>query len=241
MCYSFHKKVVLATDTKAIACELSCGRWHCPDCGNARFKRWFEIFKNLSEMSCHFEIAVFTDKKARESFARKLRRHHCHHITVRIGNVYEIFHTPIYDNRQYKPDRSKRLTPKRMLAHAEMLLKRAMKVQEKVRITASQYIPRPSLFGRKPSEKWIPVAITPLSIEEIGRRMSRAGYPQVDICEVFPVNRLEAVVGEDFEISAVASKKFNRDFSLRHQRTSVDSEASLIDGKASPIGTSRAA
>lgn len=142
MCYSFHKKAVVAKDSKAITCELSCHNWHCKDCGKVKQRAWLERFKNFAELACHFEITVHRSKLARDSFVRKLRRHYCHYMIVRIDNRYEIFHTPIYGNCQFKPDRSKWFTPAKMLWNAKSLLDMAVSVKHHVRITASRSVPK---------------------------------------------------------------------------------------------------
>lgn len=231
MCYSFHQKVVVANNSNAIACELSCHRWHCRDCGKVKQKAWLERFKNLAELACHFEITVRHTKRERNSFTRKLRRNFCHYIVVRIDKRYEIFHTPIYGNRQYKPNRSLWMTPKKMLEQAKMILDMAVSAKHDVRITASQLIPKPLSLRNSQAGTWVTVAKTPLSIEEINRRIKRGGFSQIELGEVFPVHRLEAVIGEDFELTAVGSQQLKDVFAFSVPGTGeVGEEWSHRDG-----------
>lgn len=233
MCYSFHKKAVVAKDSKAIACELSCHNWHCKDCGKVKQRAWLERFKNFAELACHFEITVHCSKLDRDSFVRKLRRHFCHYMIVRIDGRYEIFHTPIYGNCRFKPDRSKWFTPAKMLWNAKRLLDMAVSVQHHVRITTSRSVPKPLSMRNSREEKWVTVAKTPLSIEEMNRRISRAGYSEIQLGEVFPLYRIGAVIGEDFQLSALASKQFQDVFALIQPRTLE----APCETEAQPIGT----
>lgn len=236
MCYSFHQKVVVANNSKAIACELSCHRWHCRDCGKVKQKAWLERFKNLAELACHFEITVRHTKRERNSFTRKLRRNFCHYIVVRIDNRYEIFHTPIYGNRQYKPNRSLWMTPKKMLEQARMILDMAVSSKHDVRITASRLIPKPLLLRNSQAGTWVTVAKTPLSIEEMNRRIKRAGFSQIELGEVFPVHRLEAVIGEDFELTSVGFQQLKEVFAFSGLRTSEVGEDCSYGNTPTPIG-----
>lgn len=219
MCYSFHQKVAVTKNSQAIVCELSCHRWHCKDCGKIKQKAWLERFKNLAELACHFQITVLQTKRDRDSFARKLRRNFCHYIVVRIDKRYEIFHTPIYGNRQFKPDRSTWMTPKKMLEHARMILDMAVSVKHNVRVTASRLIPKPLSLRNSQEGSWVTIAKTPLSIEEMNRRIKRAGFSEIALGEVFPVHRLGAVIGEDFEVSAIVFPQLKDVFASSQPRT----------------------
>lgn len=80
------------------------------------------------------------------------------------------------------------------------------------------------------------IAKTPLSIEEMNRRMSRAGFGTIELGEAFPVHRIAAVIGEDFQLSASVSQKLRDVFSsIRIQTSGVDEQFD-DDQTLNPIG-----
>lgn len=204
MCYSFKQKIVVAHNSKAIACELSCKCWNCKECGPKREKEWLERFKMFSEESVNFEITYCKNEKERNALTQRLARNKIHFITIRVGNSFEVVHTPIPENRQYKPDRSTWMKHSKMLENVKLILQRAMKDGISIRITASTGVPK---VKQKP-KKWVLVTQTPISIEEMNRRLAKHFETSIYLGVPFSASKIAALIGDDFQLSRLESVCF---------------------------------
>lgn len=233
MCYSFHHKVVVVHDSQAIAGEINCKRWNCKECGPKRAKEWLERFKMFSEESVNFEITYCKNEKERNALTQRLARNKIHFITIRVGDSFEVVHTPIPENRQYKPDRSTWMKHSKMLENVRLILQRAMKDGLSIRITASTGVPK---VKQKP-KKWVLVTQTPISIEEMNRRLAKHFETSIYLGVPFSASKIAALIGDDFQLSRLESVCFEvKEKIFRELGATAVAMLSEIVGEECPYG-----
>lgn len=233
MCHCYHQKSLVAKEGKVIVGELSCHQWRCPDCGPKRHKRWYSRFEMLAEQDVQFQVTLCLTEKDRDNLTQRVHRADGSYITVHIGDTFEVFHTAIRGNRQFAPDKTTWMTPRKMLGHARMVLDKAISGKHRIRISASRSVPFPLDWNGNP-KTWVHIAKTPLSIEELNRRLDARGYGgYISLGEVFPAYYVKAFIGEDFQLKAVGSEQTQR--VIRAMGSTWDSLIDEGDDSSVPI------
>ncbi|NCX55838.1 MAG: hypothetical protein EBW87_01360 [Burkholderiaceae bacterium] len=227
---------MVAHNSQAIAGEVSCKCWSCKECGPKREKEWLERFKMFAETSVNFEITYCKTVRERNALTQRLARNRIHFITIRVKDSFEVIHTPIPENRQYKPDRSTWMNYSKMIENVRLIIRRALKDGLSIRITASTGIPK---VKTKP-KKWVLVTKTPISIEEMNRRLAKHFETSIYLGVPFSASKIAALIGDDFEMSRLEStssevkEKIFRE--LGATALAMISEMTFCGSKCHPIG-----
>lgn len=197
MCYCYHEKVIVADSGRAVATELNCNQWRCPDCGPRMLSGWLGRAYVLSSLGESFERVVFKTALEVETFLRRLDRWKCQFFRMVTDEGYEIFHQALPSNRVYEADESRWFSGSTLMEFVTMAVDRLSPQEGQRRMSCSR-----SLVPEKAKSHWELVAKTGLSVEEMDRRAKRAGWRAVILGRLFPAWLVAPILGNDVELSA---------------------------------------